>query len=814
MGIISNERIAELTGEEGGAGIGMMAESLTNASYRMSRSSLGTAMALATGKLENGRYTGKVDQEVVDRIRGGGISKDELLSMARKKSSTRGAKISFASQRNKITSEMASSVGVEGIAMQLQGILGERGWKNEDALNLVMQRYHMDEREAQTIVDYMKHLPQIQSEMGQKGQTEARRMAEQSHINENFSGDALKKKISTKFSNIFSEPFKKIGADLSHSISSYVDEFVDEFLGRQSVQITREVSKTLASGLAGGKGGRGRVARDLNEIGSSGADRGNDLSTGSIQRLIASASGTSSHSMTRYDTLDNEGGRFGKRSSYANTKAGSNTYGKTNSLLTGLSPFIMSGSHTKIGDYISQDGAEGNNWINHLMGLSQGKGDSALSAALEDPYLKNSMGHLAGLTKNIIGENAPELRGKSQEERMNFIREKLGGKNHGDIEALLGRFKEKGVSFSGLLSSLQQKGGVNGRVGSVDFGKMASEISPSLKSSFTSVAGMAKRIGKETDTFSSQFGGQKEKVKALMNSDSKARDLFLKAAEGDADAAKLLAMEHLPDSEKEELLHKFGIKDGELEGLQDLWSGAGNASVTGGKELRVAISSGAYAGAAKQLRDQGRDMSSRLAGANFGDSDAGGYAKSAIKNLAGKLTGINSLESLGKFVSGGGGGDIHKALSYAGGLKGKDREAAIGVLGQGAQGAFDAQKRYLKTGKISDDLLEDDDIKSFISGHKGGLKGIHGKEKEKLSEMIRDRSFTGSLAFKGKANAQDFQSELMGKLNEFARTSTQFAQLMIDATPALADNVKAAAEKHQQSGNKLQSNPNASMSGG
>jgi hypothetical protein len=73
-GILSNDEIQELTGEMGAAGIKSMSEMLTGASYRMSRSSVGTALALAVGKQVNGRYTGEMDENLAEQVRSGGMS--------------------------------------------------------------------------------------------------------------------------------------------------------------------------------------------------------------------------------------------------------------------------------------------------------------------------------------------------------------------------------------------------------------------------------------------------------------------------------------------------------------------------------------------------------------------------------------------------------------------------------------------------------------------------------------------------------------------------------------------------------------------
>jgi hypothetical protein len=90
---------------------------------------------------------------------------------------------------------------------------------------------------------------------------------------------------------------------------------------------------------------------------------------------------------------------------------------------------------------------------------------------------------------------------------------------------------------------------------------------------------------------------------------------------------------------------------------------------------------------------------------------------------------------------------------------------------------------------------------------KGGV--LSAKDSQELGKMARDRTFAGSLAAPGEAKKQDVQSgfnkELLDKLNIFAQTTNQFANLMVQATPQLAQNVKDAQANVSSSSQQIQS---------
>jgi hypothetical protein len=263
MGILSNDQIAEMTGKEGAEGIQDLAGSMTQLTYRMARSNVGQAMTLALGKQVDGRYTGDMDQELVAKVRRGEMSLEELKSMARRKASTRGAKLSFAAHQERLRAEMAGAVGSEGIGMQLQEILGNRGWNNPDATNLVMQRFGASEEQANLLQKMMPNMDGISSQMGGATNAEARQAAKQAAMRETFSLDAVKKRIKTRIAHYTTDLLKDAGNELRSAAQDAADSFMDEVTGNYTTTLTKGMASSFTTSAAGGGGGLGGRLRGM-----------------------------------------------------------------------------------------------------------------------------------------------------------------------------------------------------------------------------------------------------------------------------------------------------------------------------------------------------------------------------------------------------------------------------------------------------------------------------------------------------------------------------------------------------------------------
>jgi hypothetical protein len=279
LGILSNDQIMEMTGKEGAEGIQDLSASMTQLGYKMGYSNVGQAMTLALGKTEGGRYTGEMDQELVDRVRRGEIGINELKSLARKKSGTRGAKLSFAAHKERLRSEMVGAVGTEGIGMQLQELLGERGWNNPDATNLVMQRFGASEEQANLMQQMMPNLQNIGSQINLAGKNASKQGALNAAMREN-SWDAIKHRIGKKLEDATLGWAKDLGRYTRESFQDFADTFMDDLTGQYKEHVTNRLAKAVRYSMAGSSsnsamlGGRSDAAFAISGMGASRMDVG------------------------------------------------------------------------------------------------------------------------------------------------------------------------------------------------------------------------------------------------------------------------------------------------------------------------------------------------------------------------------------------------------------------------------------------------------------------------------------------------------------------------------------------------------------
>jgi hypothetical protein len=308
MGILSNDQIMEMTGKEGAEGIEELAGDFSQLAYRMGNSNVGQALTLALGEMKGGKYTGKMDAALVEKVRSGQLSLSELKRMARSKAGTRGAKLSFAAHKSRLRSEMAGSVGAEGIGMQLQEILGERGWENPDAVNLVMQRFGANEEQANLLQQMMPNLSNIGGDMALMQKQEARRAAVNS-VNKEHGWEAIKHRIGKNISHYTSDWAKDIGAGVRDYFQNWADEFMDDLSGQYREYVTKRVTDIAKFSSTGLGKLAGNVASMRNSLGGGRIDVG---SSGGLSGLASRAanflSGMGSAGEDAVDIIRGSGG--------------------------------------------------------------------------------------------------------------------------------------------------------------------------------------------------------------------------------------------------------------------------------------------------------------------------------------------------------------------------------------------------------------------------------------------------------------------------------------------------------------------------
>lgn len=775
MGLLSNDRLMELTGEEGSAGIQQLAGSLNDVGQRMGRSSLGTAMTLALGETKDGKYTGNMDQDLVQRVRNGQIGKDELLKLAHQKSAGRNAKLSFAAHRQRLTTEMVNSAGAQGVAMELSTILGERGFDNPDALNLVMQRYGVGEREANQVIQLMKDMPNIQRGISEAGTTEARRMAEQAFMKDNASFEGIKRKIGKKFENVLTEPFKKMGANIANSIGESIDSFVDDIFGRYQTKVTEMASSTMLKASMGDKTAQGLVGAargDAAAQGRAGADLRNNSTIGSMLNALG---GQQSAGDIQASVLKGMGKDY-----YDTIKGG----GEANEQQ------ILKGG----GSILSQDGGEYTVTTAAARARASRalQGENKLAGKIDVSKGFGKQGMLA-LKRQLLSNTELQNEELTDQEKYEIIKKQLSsvegtGVKGGVLDALK---KQTGSdSDIDIIDALAKQGGMGNQMGMFSRKGLASGLRGA-----GSEKALASRIEKELKTAAAGFGDKEALAKSAL-SDGGATAKILSTAFGggkEGDAVKMALGEKEGSPVSEEVLKSLGMTQKEFDAARGQSRELMAAGIKGGAkggDIQKLLSSQLSMGLMrneKREKEMGEGLTNRLSGADLGGlTDEGKSIAGRLGAMAGRLTEGKGLGDVGGETA-----DLTEALAN---YKGKDKTKIMGLAGDelraGAQMITDTRNVYKhaksggKGGKSVDDIIDrlglTGDVAKDIRGMAGEDKAVNAAEEKNIERYLGESRTKSMSASKGGENNTVNAAQNLGKaletINKNAEATAQILQ--------------------------------------
>jgi hypothetical protein len=546
LGYLSNDQIMEMTGKEGAAGIQDLSASMTQLGYRMGNSNVGQALTLALGEKKDGRYTGRMDEELVNRVRSGELGLNELKSLARSKASTRGAKLSFAAHKQRLRSEMVGAVGAEGVGMQLQEILGDRGWKNPDAQNLVMQRFGASEEQANLLQQLMPNMQEMGNAMRIQGGQHARQQARQAIMKESHSWDAIKSRISKKMAHYTTDWAKDLGASVRDSFQNFADDFVDELAGTYTATLSKNSGNLVRNAMMGSRSSRSQLTGMISQVQGSdeGIMRGAHLGRGAgnmIRRTMDSFGGTKFSGDRMKDVMKfmrpDELESVGALSTFSKGNAGNQQDDGNTILEQGYW-----GGYTMM-----TQGATGRAQRTGTMGFSKDLTGEARGQVGDATYEKAIAAlQKAASTGDVLGEGDTLLAGRRM---TNAVRQAIGDEAYNKLK-LRGSNSDSAV-LSILASDAKMKGydavkGLEGRLKALTQGF-----------DLTDRAGIAKKITESRRSIGKNFkltdkgASFAELDKAIMD-DSTMRNIVL----GNESTAGLL------DTAEDKPTHKYGGRQG------------------------------------------------------------------------------------------------------------------------------------------------------------------------------------------------------------------------------------------------------------
>lgn len=244
-GAITQNQMAEFTGgATGAAGQRVSAQKMMGIMQRFGQSSMGQLMLAGLGQTEEderGRrvYTGKIDEEMMEKFQRGEVSVDELISRGEKLSqgSQEGA-ASFEFHRAGIGQEMLAQGGVSGLNEALKRVMekarpgaGENVRKMFAKLQLGVGSKEVEM--LKKLADEQERIASFKEQETERVLSDSLRQLEERQFR-SLSG--LKDVIGHTFDESI-KPLQELGSDLATSLGETSDKVVNWFFGR-----TREIT--------------------------------------------------------------------------------------------------------------------------------------------------------------------------------------------------------------------------------------------------------------------------------------------------------------------------------------------------------------------------------------------------------------------------------------------------------------------------------------------------------------------------------------------------------------------------------------------
>lgn len=727
LGLLTEEQISEATGGVGGAeGLKMMSQRMTGMAHKMAQGSIGLAMTVALGeKDKSGRFTGGMDEDLMERYNAGEFSFKDIKRMANKRKQGRQAIQSWATHKKSMRASLASGMGVEGTTRMLQDALGGRGFDSPDHMRLMAQRFGMSERDTNTYLPLMQRMPELMQEMKQQGRARAKNLARESFMKENYSWGAVKAKAKKRIEGVITEPFKEMGASISDAINGAVDDFVDDVTGRYKVRVSKEMATLVQGAMSGVSGDQSRLTRMFDQskgvMGKGGfggmLGGGADLTPGMGGDIMNWMSGTQTAGERMVGNLGMVGGgRYLTRFSGEDEEARAQRRGGVN---------ILSRDHK----YWGRDDAFAGSTNEQLMGARAdllslaGGGDTALSrkagGAMGMPMMWGEEGETIGdraqkdMAKMLT--NNMSLANLSGGERLRKMTELMGESTAFQmLKAGVGKGAEADI-FGALEAA---SGGKLGSGLSGIFGKMGTGMS-----SFRDVAGVSK-MREETD----------EKIRKLLGGDvgedflamreasigDKSMDLIFGGVLGDtSDLMKRSGQYRGRKQSREELLSKHGRFAG-YKGHQEAQVGEGEELIMGEGGKQYVMKKGDLA--------RREVMERAVAGLEGEDREIMGQFGGGMKDLLVKYAAEEVSGTPRKHFSKG----IRSLIA----LQGKSYKTLVGQ-----QHAQSILRKFAEKGELTDGE------KAFLRDQKIDVSGLQGKEGQKKARKMLE--LMGKLEEKG-----------------------------------------------------------------
>lgn len=213
-GLISEERLFNVTGKRGEEGVGEMSKKMMAANARIMQSDAGKILAAALGKKnDKGEFTGEIDSDLLKKFNSGELSSEEIKNLYSSKLDSSQAAVSLQNNMSRgMGAEFGAKMGVGGMAKAAKALLKDSNLSDEEIKLWLKNTIQEDQIVVDAIFEMSDKSRGLEREFERQVGEVQKRNRMMSALRERSLG-AKYQKLKTSIGHVVSSPFESMGGD-------------------------------------------------------------------------------------------------------------------------------------------------------------------------------------------------------------------------------------------------------------------------------------------------------------------------------------------------------------------------------------------------------------------------------------------------------------------------------------------------------------------------------------------------------------------------------------------------------------------------
>ncbi|MGA1353400.1 MAG: hypothetical protein ACO32I_01245 [Candidatus Limnocylindrus sp.] len=236
QGVITQDDVTRITGQTGSEGIKSLSSMIFGAQTQMfQQSGAGKFITAALAERDkSGKFTGKLNKDMISKLRRGEIAVDELMSQGNKMLSglSNSDATSFMNSMSRgMGAEAAAQIGPAGTAQAITSILESLGAKDEEAQRfLVAKMTGLRQDAADAALKIMRDSARLQDEQTAQIRNAVLTGRSAAYFKENLTLGGKLHHAGTALQSVFVDPFQRAGAGMATRMGQRFDQSIMDFM--------------------------------------------------------------------------------------------------------------------------------------------------------------------------------------------------------------------------------------------------------------------------------------------------------------------------------------------------------------------------------------------------------------------------------------------------------------------------------------------------------------------------------------------------------------------------------------------------------